>query len=292
MTRLENEEATSNTNTGTEDILTHASAEPYKVPHCTYTYKFKEALPGATAAADADIEPPWTVEKKLAKLHLQPQTHSSSPVPFFHLLERLKTTKRAGWERFHIHHGESISDHMYRMSLLTMFAPPSLASRLDIPHCTKMALVHDMAESIVGDITPIDGIEKEEKSRRESISMDYLCGSLLGNVWGGMTGNDLRQIWQEYEDGQTLEAKYVHDIDKMELILQMLEYEKRYNGGINLIEFTWVAKRINLPEVRAWCDEVLDDREQFWKRLGTTSKDVSHTGAIVRSEEYYGNGTA
>ncbi|KAI9704805.1 MAG: hypothetical protein M1836_006585 [Candelina mexicana] len=292
MTRLENEEATSNTNTSTEDIPTHASAGPYKVHHCTHIYKFKEALPRATAAADADIEPPWTVEKKLKKLHLQPQTHSPSPVPFFHLLERLKTTKRAGWERFHIHHGESISDHMYRMSLLTMFAPPSLASRLNIPHCTKMALVHDMAESIVGDITPIDGIEKEEKSRRESLSMDYLCGSLLGNVWGGMTGNDLRQIWQEYEDGQTLEAKYVHDIDKMELILQMLEYEKRYNGGINLIEFKWVAKRINLPEVRAWCDEVLDDREQFWKRLGTESKDVSDTGAIARSEEYYGNGTA
>jgi putative hydrolase of HD superfamily len=31
-----------------------------------------------------------------------PQTDSSSPVPFFHMLERLKTTKREGWRRFGI----------------------------------------------------------------------------------------------------------------------------------------------------------------------------------------------
>ena len=48
---------------------------------------------------------------------------TTSPVPFFHLLERLKTTKRAGWKRFGIENAESISDHMYRMSILTMMAP-------------------------------------------------------------------------------------------------------------------------------------------------------------------------
>ena len=93
---------------------------------------------------------------------------ASSPVPFFHLLERLKTTKREGWRRFNIFHGESISDHMYRMSIMTMLAPPSLAAKINIPHCTKMALVHDMAESLVGDITPVDTqVSKSEKARRE-----------------------------------------------------------------------------------------------------------------------------
>ncbi len=46
---------------------------------------------------------------------------------------------------------------MYRMSLITMLAPPSLAARLDLPRCMKMCLVHDMAESLVGDITAVDG---------------------------------------------------------------------------------------------------------------------------------------
>jgi len=140
----------------------------------------------------------------------QPQIHSTSPLPFFHLLERLKTTKREGWRRFGINHGESISDHMYRMSIITLLCPPSISSKLDIPRCTKMALIHDMAESLVGDITPVDGVTKAEKSRRESETMEYLCQGLLGNVDGGSQGEEIRRVWREYEDGETEESKFVH----------------------------------------------------------------------------------
>lgn len=189
-------------------------------------------------------------------------------MPFFHLLERLKTTKREGWRRFGIVQGESISDHMYRMSILTMLAPASLSSRLNVPHCTKMALVHDMAEALVGDITPVDGVPKSEKNRREAETMEYICKDLLGNIGGGLSGQDIRDIWQEYEDSETLESKYVHDIDKMELLLQMMEYERANEGRIDLGEFSWVAQKIVLPEVKSWCDDLLKERVQFWSSLG------------------------
>jgi putative hydrolase of HD superfamily len=46
---------------------------------------------------------PWSVEAVVAAIPGgPPETHSSSPVPFFHMLERLKTTKREGWRRFGI----------------------------------------------------------------------------------------------------------------------------------------------------------------------------------------------
>lgn len=153
------------------------------------------------------------------------------------------------------------------MSILTMFAPPSLSSRLNVPHCTKMALVHDMAESLVGDITPVDGVKKEEKSRREAMTINYLTGTLLGNV-AGDEGRRLKEIWEEYEANETLEAKFVHDIDKMELVLQMMEYERARKGEIDLGEFSWVAERIVLPEVKQWCEEVLQERAAFWASLG------------------------
>lgn len=229
----------------------------------------------------------------LSTLSTHPKTDSTSPVPFFHMLERLKTTKREGWRRIGIEHGESIADHMYRMSLITMFAPSSLASKISVTHCTKMALVHDMAESLVGDITPVEGVAKAEKSRREGTTMDYLCTSLLGKVEGGMAGQDVRAIWQEYEDGVTLEAKYVHDIDKMELVLQMVEYERAHNGKLDLGEFARVAERIVLPEIKTWCDEVLQERDEFWKSIGKTPKrlDISEKQK-AQQDEYYGNGAA
>ena len=37
-----------------------------------------------------------------------------------------------------------------------------------------MALVHDMAECIVGDIAPADNIPKAEKQRREQVCTKYL----------------------------------------------------------------------------------------------------------------------
>lgn len=42
--------------------------------------------------------------------------------------------------------------------------------------CIKLALVHDMAECIVGDIAPADNVSKAEKHRREEAS-NYNVGT-------------------------------------------------------------------------------------------------------------------
>ena len=232
----------------------------------------------------------------LSTLPDQPELNSTSPLPFMHMVERLKTTKREGWRRFGINHGESIADHMYRMSIITLLCPPSLASRLDVAKCTKMALIHDMAESLVGDITPVDGVTKSEKSRREASTMDYLCTGLLGNVNSGIQGKQIREVWQEYEDGETMESKFVHDVDKMELLLQMMDYERSYQGGIDLGEFSHVAARIILPEVQVWAKELISERVAFWEKQGRDARGVSQSDDLKRQlDEYYGgtiDGTA
>lgn len=175
------------------------------------------------------------------------------------------------------------------MSIITLLCPPSLASRLDLSKCTKMALIHDMAESLVGDITPVDGVAKREKSRREAETMDYLCKDLLGNVHGGASGKHIRDIWQEYEDTETLESKFVHDVDKMELLLQMTEYERSHEGRTDLGEFSHVANRLFLPEVQAWAEELLAEREQFWSNHGRTPDAVLEVSEERKRQldEYY-----
>ena len=219
--------------------------------------------------------------------HPSASIQPTSPIPFLHLLERLKTTPREGWRRVNIDHGESISDHMYRMSIITMLAPKPLSLRLDIPKCTKMALIHDMAESLVGDITPVDGVDKTEKHRREAASMKYLSKNLLGAVvnGGAEAGEDMREVWKEYEDNKTLEANFVHDVDKLELVLQMVEYEKRYAGKMDLGEFSKVAGRIVLPEVREWCAELMKEREQFWKAIGKAAIGLDIGKSIIEQSE-------
>lgn len=234
---------------------------------------------------------PWSVDAVLADLPNPPQENSSSPVAFFHYLERLKVEKREGWKRFGILRGESIADHMYRMAFITMFAPPSLASRLDVPRCTKMALIHDMAEGLVGDLTPVDGVPKVEKNRREASTMDWLAKSMLGRVHGGLAGREMRLIWQEYEDSETLESKFVHDVDKIELLLQMVEYERAYNCTLDLSEFSWVAKKVVLPEMQEYAQEILKERQDLWSSKHKEPRDPPTADTIkAQQDQYYANG--
>lgn len=151
-----------------------------------------------------------------------------------------------------------------------MMAPTSISSKLDILKCCRMALIHDMAEALVGDITPADPVSKAEKSRRESVTMDYICTNLLGKFNGGLNGQEVRKIWQEYEDSETAESLFVHDVDKIELLLQMLEYERESKCEKDLGEFTWVASKIQGEEVKEWARQVFRERKELWKNAGKT----------------------
>nr|POE54521.1 hd domain-containing protein c4g3.17 [Quercus suber] len=243
---------------------------------------------GQDSAAVALAKPAdshWTPETVLSTLPARPEPHTPSPLPFFHTLELLKTTKREGWRRFNIVNGESISDHMYRMALISFHCP----AHLDRARCINMALIHDMAESLVGDITPVDNVPKSEKSRREGETMDFLCGGLLGKVGDGARGKEMREIWQEYEDSQTPESHFVHDVDKLELLLQMMEYERREKQDLS--EFSYVATRIQSPEVKAWADELLAERDKFWASLGQTPNGVvSNENQKLQDRYYHGSG--
>ena len=156
-----------------------------------------------------------------------------------------------------------------------------------------MALVHDMAEGLVGDLTPVDGVPKVEKNRIEAATMDWISQKLLGNVHGGRAGQDLRAAWQEYEDGETKESKFVHDVDKIELLLQMVEYERAQDCSVDLSEFSWVARKVCLPEMKHWAQEILNERNELWKSRQMEPREPTAATAIKEQQDKYydtGNG--
>jgi hypothetical protein len=67
---------------------------------------------------------PWTVEAVVAEIPGGPPVaDSSSPVPFFHMLERLKTTKREGWRRF------GIAQYVMLFLTLNLFSKLTMSQR-------------------------------------------------------------------------------------------------------------------------------------------------------------------
>ncbi|TYI46054.1 hypothetical protein E1A91_D13G079500v1 [Gossypium mustelinum] len=181
---------------------------------------------------------------------------SASAIDFLTLCHSLKTTKRKGWINHGIKDPESIADHMYRMALMALIAG-------DLPgvnreRCIKIAIVHDIAEAIVGDITPSCGVPKEEKSRREQAALTEMC-KILG---GGMRAEEIQELWLEYENNASLEANLVKDFDKVELILQALEYELEHGKVLN--EFFLSTEGKFQTEIgKSWAREINSRRNSI-----------------------------
>ncbi|WOH13404.1 hypothetical protein DCAR_0832914 [Daucus carota subsp. sativus] len=179
---------------------------------------------------------------------------SSSAIDFLTLCHSLKTTKRKGWINHGIEGPESIADHMYRMALMSLIAGDN--SGVNRERCIKLALVHDIAEAIVGDITPSDGVPKVEKSRMEQAALNEMC-KVLG---GGMRADEIQELWAEYENNSSIEANLVKDFDKVEMILQALEYETEH--GMVLDEFfVSTAGKFQTDIGKSWAAEIISRRK-------------------------------
>ena len=102
---------------------------------------------------------------------------------------------------------------------------------VDANKCIKMALVHDLAEATVGDITPHCGVSDQDKHELELKAMAKMT------ELSPMGGSEIKSLWDEYEAGTTDEAKLVKDLDKLEMTLQALEYEGDGKNGKSLDGF-------------------------------------------------------
>jgi len=172
--------------------------------------------------------------------------------------------------------------------MMAAFPPASLARQLDIEKCIKMCLFHDTAESLVGDLTPADRVPKTEKHRRETETMGYIERKVLINVNDGGAGQELMDLWREFEEGESTESRFVQDLDKVEMLLQMVEYERRAEGRLDLSEFTYVETKLLLPETQAWAREIIGGRKEFWNAHRAAEAGTSDINMRKMQDEYYG----
>jgi putative hydrolases of HD superfamily len=137
---------------------------------------------------------------------------------FFRIVCNLKTIKRSGWiHKSNITSPESVADHSYSMCMMSMILAEII--NLDSGHIMKMVIIHDLAESLVGDHMP-DDISSEEKQLVEDKAMKKIISKLPNSL-----RKNYLNIWNEYNDNITVNAKFVHSMDKLEMVLQAKEYE-------------------------------------------------------------------
>ncbi|XP_078052517.1 5'-deoxynucleotidase HDDC2 [Augochlora pura] len=177
---------------------------------------------------------------------------------FMELIGRLKHMKRTGWVIRNVSDPETIAGHMYRMAMLSFLVDNN--EQLDKIKIMQMTLIHDLAECIVGDITPHCGVDPDEKHRREDEAMETIC-NLLGDK-----GPMILEMFREYEKQESPEAKYVKDLDRLDLIMQAYEYEKRDNVPGVLEEFFVATNgKIRHPFINKMASEIKEKREALYR---------------------------
>eukprot|EP00241_Pyramimonas_parkeae_P007805 CAMPEP_0114251626 /NCGR_PEP_ID=MMETSP0058-20121206/15375_1 /TAXON_ID=36894 /ORGANISM="Pyramimonas parkeae, CCMP726" /LENGTH=174 /DNA_ID=CAMNT_0001365449 /DNA_START=343 /DNA_END=867 /DNA_ORIENTATION=- len=151
-------------------------------------------------------------------------------------------------------------------------------SLYDQNKCIKMALAHDLAEAVVGDITPHDNVPKEDKQRMEREAMQNMCAEL-----GSAAAQQLMDLWEEYEAGSSPEAVLLKDLDKLEMILQAHEYEKDQSITLNEF-FNSTEGKFRTKTGQAWAVEI-------YKRRAAAARagNESPSGSTKAQARFQGN---
>ena len=175
------------------------------------------------------------------------------PLEVLSIFSRLKQTKRTGWVMRGVENPESISDHCFRVAMFGMYLALEDPS-LDLNKVVKMGLVHDCGESIVGDVTPCEHhISEALKSGNEDKALWRL------DEMGGK--EILYPLWREFEDGKTPEAAAVKQLDKLEMILQAVEYER--SQGLVLDDFFESSRKVfKHPVIVRWAKQIEAQRKK------------------------------
>jgi len=124
----------------------------------------------------------------------------------------LKDVARTGWVRRGVPHPESVAAHSWGVAwLVTVLCPEGL----DRAKALTYAVLHDLAEVRVGDLTPADGVSREDKAAMEARALDAMAAPLPDHV---------RQAWHAYEAQSDPEARFVRQLDRLDMALQAAAY--------------------------------------------------------------------
>ncbi|MDQ4076750.1 MAG: HD family hydrolase [Chloroflexota bacterium] len=176
---------------------------------------------------------------------------------------QLKRTPRTGWQQRGAPLGgqaESVAEHCYGVVFLTMYLLDLDERDLDHELALRLAILHDFAESLVGDLpnTINRYLSPGVKHRAERAALEEIVEELP-------VAEQYLDVWEQYEAGESPEAKVVKDADLLDMMIQAYFYEQA--GQRNLDEF-WqnvTSARFHTPCARALYMELMARREALYE---------------------------
>ncbi|NMB19243.1 MAG: HD domain-containing protein [Firmicutes bacterium] len=130
---------------------------------------------------------------------------------------------------------ENDVEHSWHLAVMALLLQEYTVEPVDVLKVMKMVLLHDLVEIDAGDTFAYDpeaGLDKEEREQRAA---DRLYSLLPDDQ-----GRELRALWEEFEAGESPEAKFAACLDRMQPLLNNYHTE----GG------TWRIHDVSSAQVR------------------------------------------
>ncbi len=145
---------------------------------------------------------------------------------------------------------ENSAEHSWHIALMALTLAGHAPAGVDVDRVIRMLLIHDLVEIDAGDTFAFDTAGYHDKADRERAAADRLFGLI-----GDGPGPDFRRLWDEFEAGDTPDARMANALDRFAALVQNTSVN---DGG------TWRAHNISKAAVLRRMDPIREGLPALW----------------------------
>jgi putative hydrolase of HD superfamily len=143
---------------------------------------------------------------------------------FIEYAEGLKRELRHTWltdER-----REDAAEHSWRMALMAILIAPKTSLKLDLEKVLKLIAIHDIIEIEARDVPAVKHMTNNKIADDKKTNELLAIGSIT-SLLEKESGDEISNLWHEYEDNETMEANFANIMDKLEARIQKSQQPKK-----------------------------------------------------------------
>ncbi|ELM6648517.1 HD domain-containing protein [Vibrio vulnificus] len=176
-------------------------------------------------------------------------------------LDKLKSVLRRTRVKSAAKRLENSAEHSWHVALMALLMEEHANEPVDICRVVKMLLLHDVVEIDAGDTFVYDAVASEQQAEKELAAAQRLFGMLPADQ-----GEELLQLWLEFEAAQTADAKFGKALDR--IIPMLLNYHNQGQSwqehGVTRQQALTVNQKIDLGSHVLWdkAQEIIEQATQ------------------------------
>ena len=187
-------------------------------------------------------------------------------IEFIKEIDKLKYIQRRT-RLFNSDRHENDAEHSWHLAMMAIILAGHSNAAIDVLKVVKMVLIHDIVEIDAGDTFIYDTQKNHTNTEEELEAAKRIFGLLPADQ-----AKELIEIWQEFEEGQTAEAKFAKSMDRLEPLLQ----NTSNNGG------TWAEYNVDYQKVYDKKKVINEGSSSIWHFAENLLNESVENGILIK----------